>query len=105
MLPYKPFEGLGAAKADWLAIPTSACALKVLRNISLTMASVWMETRAPATECGVTTRTLYRFINEGELPAYRFGRVLRLRKTDIDEFVESKRVAPGSLGHLVNTTR
>jgi hypothetical protein len=43
---------------------------------------------------------LYRFIDEGELDAYRFGRVIRLKEADLDRFVESCRITPGSLEHL-----
>ena len=31
-----------------------------------------------ARQLGITARTLYRLINEGEIPAYKLGRVLRL---------------------------
>ena len=45
-------------------------------------------------------RTLYRFIDEGELPAYKFGRVIRLKEDDVVAFVERSRIVPGSLEHL-----
>ena len=46
------------------------------------------------------TRTLYRFIDEGQLPAYRFGRVIRLKENEVDAFIESCRIEPGTLEHL-----
>jgi excisionase family DNA binding protein len=49
---------------------------------------------------GITLRSLYRFIDEGELDAYRFGRVIRLKEADLDSFIEACRIAPGSLEHL-----
>jgi excisionase family DNA binding protein len=61
---------------------------------------VWMSTQEAARRLGVTTRTLYRFVDEGELPAYRMGRVFRLQQRDVDEFIEKSRIAPGSLEHL-----
>ena len=61
---------------------------------------VWLNTETAAKRLGITTRTLYRFINEGGLPAYRMGRVIRVKQTDVDDFIESSRIAPGTLGHL-----
>ena len=49
---------------------------------------------------GVQLRTLYRFIDESLVPAYKLGRVIRLKREDVDAFLESQRLAPGSLGHL-----
>jgi excisionase family DNA binding protein len=60
----------------------------------------WISTKEACERLGVNLRTLYRFIDEGGLPAYRMGRVFRLKATDIDKFIESVRVEPGSLAHL-----
>lgn len=60
----------------------------------------WMSTAAAAKRLGVTPRTLYRFIDDGELPAFRFGRVIRLKAEDVDAYIESCRIAPGTLEHL-----
>lgn len=60
----------------------------------------WLSTKEAAGRLGITTRTLYRLIDEGSIPAYRIGRVLRLQATDIDAFVDASRVEPGQLGHL-----
>ena len=60
----------------------------------------WLNTETAAKRLGITTRTLYRFINEGGLPAYRMGRVIRVKQTDVDDFIESSRIEPGTLGHL-----
>ncbi len=61
---------------------------------------VWLNTETAAKRLGITTRTLYRFINEGGLPAYRMGRVIRVKQADVDEFIEHSRIEPGTLGHL-----
>jgi excisionase family DNA binding protein len=61
---------------------------------------IWMSTQAAARRLGITTRTLYRFVDEGSLPAYKMGRVFRLKRTDVDQFIERSRIAPGSLEHL-----
>jgi excisionase family DNA binding protein len=61
---------------------------------------VWLSTKAAARRLGVTPRTLYRFINEGQLAAYRFGRVIRLKQSDVDAYIETCRIEPGTLEHL-----
>lgn len=61
----------------------------------------WLGTAAAAELLGVQSRTLYRFIDEGRLPAYRFGRVIRLLRADVDAFIRSCRIAPGTLGEGV----
>ena len=60
----------------------------------------WLSTAAAAKRLGITPRTLYRFIDEGKLPAYRFGRVIRLKEGEVDTFVETCRIEPGTLEHL-----
>jgi len=64
----------------------------------------WLSTQAAAKRLGITPRTLYRFIDLGELPAYRLGRVIRLKATDVDAFIEGSRIEPGSLEHLYPDT-
>lgn len=60
----------------------------------------WLSTGEAAKRMGVTTRTLYRFIDEGQVPAHRLGRVIRLKQADVDAFIESCRIVPGTLEHL-----
>ena len=60
----------------------------------------WMSTKEAAAYLGINLRTLYRFIDEGDLPAYRFGRVIRLRQGELDTFIERARILPGTLEHL-----
>jgi excisionase family DNA binding protein len=57
----------------------------------------WLNTAETAKRLGVTPRTLYRFIDDGQLPAYRFGRVIRLKESEVAEFIERCRIVPGSL--------
>jgi excisionase family DNA binding protein len=64
----------------------------------------WLSTGEAAKRLGVTARTLYRFIDEGQIPAYRFGRVIRLQATEVDEFIQQCRIQPGSLEHLYPET-
>ena len=61
----------------------------------------WLSTGDAATRLGVTTPTLYRFIDDGRLPAYRMGRVIRLKAADVAAFETTCRIQPGSLSHLI----
>ena len=60
----------------------------------------WLSTADAAQSLGITPRTLYRFINQGDLPAYRFGRVIRVKRVDVEAFIERSRIEPGTLDHL-----
>lgn len=60
----------------------------------------WVSSQQAARCLGLTSRTLYRLIDRGQLPAYRFGRVIRLQRGDIEDYITSCRLAPGTLGHL-----
>ena len=56
----------------------------------------WINTKQAAHRLGITLRTLYKLIDEGQIPAYKMGRVLRLKEHEVDAFVESARVRPHS---------
>ena len=43
----------------------------------------WMSTAAAAQHLGLSIRKLYAAIDEGRIPAYKFGRVIRLRTDDV----------------------
>jgi len=60
----------------------------------------WVGTTEAAERLGVVPRTLYRLIDEGAIPAFKMGRVIRLKASDLDAFLERNRVQPGSLSHL-----
>lgn len=67
------------------------------------MTSQWMGTPQVAQELGLTPRSVYALINRGELVAHRFGRVIRIRRDDLGDYLERSIVEPGSLGHLDQT--
>lgn len=64
----------------------------------------WLSTAQAAARLGLAPRTLYRFVDRGEVGAYRFGRVLRFRLEELDQFIERCRIEPGSLRHLHEST-
>jgi excisionase family DNA binding protein len=63
----------------------------------------WLSTRQAAAYLGITPRTVYKLIDTDQLRAHRFGRVIRIRGRDLDTYIDSARVQPGSLRHLYNT--
>jgi excisionase family DNA binding protein len=66
----------------------------------MTDESGWLSTKEAAARLGITLRSLYRFIDEGDLAAYKFGRVIRLKEDDVNRYIESCRIQPGQLEHL-----
>ena len=64
----------------------------------------WLSSKEAASRIGITQRTLYRFIDEGQIPAYRIGRVIRLQRPAVESFIEQSRVQPGTLKHLYPDT-
>lgn len=64
----------------------------------------WLSTAEAADRLGITSRTLYRLIDAGKLPAYRIGRVIRLQEAEVDAFVQASRIPPGGLDHLYPDT-
>jgi len=60
----------------------------------------WLSTKEAARRLGITPRTLYRLIDEGQIPAYKFGRVIRLQQAEVDDFIRGAQIKPGELEHL-----
>ena len=60
----------------------------------------WVGTTEACAKLGISNRTLYRLIDNGDIPAYRIGRVVRLKAADLDDYLERARITPGELGHL-----
>jgi len=56
-----------------------------------------MSTDEAARYLGIVPRTLRSFVERGEVPAFRLGRVLRYRVTDLDDYLESVRVRTGDI--------
>ena len=60
----------------------------------------WLSTTDACEMLGITLPTLYRYINRGQLVAYRFGRVIRIKTVDLDQFIEASRIEPGTIGRV-----
>lgn len=50
------------------------------------MSDQWLSTKDASALLCVPVRQLYRLVDEGRLPAYKFGRVIRLRRDEVLEF-------------------
>ena len=46
----------------------------------------WLKPIDVARLLGIPTREVYRLIDQGALPAYKFGRTIRLLATDVEEY-------------------
>ena len=68
--------------------------------MSLASDREWLSSKQAAARLGLTPQTLYRLIDLGQLPAYRFGRVIRLQGDEVEDYIATCRVPPGTLGHL-----
>lgn len=62
-----------------------------------------MGSREAAQILGISLRTLYRLIDEGQLVGYQIGRNIRLRAGDLDAYLEGVKIHPGELRHLYHT--
>jgi excisionase family DNA binding protein len=60
----------------------------------------WLSVQCAAHVLGGVPRTVYRLINDGQLPGYRIGRVVRVRSDDLERYLDAARIVPGSLDHL-----
>lgn len=58
---------------------------------------LWLSTAEAAARLGITARTVYSFINDGSLPAYRMGRKIQVLAADVEAFVEAARIQRGTL--------
>ncbi len=47
----------------------------------------WLKPIDAARRLQIPTRELYRLIDRGEVPAYKFGRVIRVRAADVEEYL------------------
>lgn len=50
----------------------------------------WLSTKQASDMLGVPLRTLYRLIDQGALPAYKVGRVIRLQRHEVEEYLRGR---------------
>jgi excisionase family DNA binding protein len=61
--------------------------------------SDWIGVPAAAAHLHVNPKTVYRLIDKEGLPGYRFGRLIRLRRSEVDEWLATRAVEPGSIAY------
>ncbi len=62
--------------------------------------SPWFGTNEACRYLNISLRTLYKLIDSDQIAAYKFGRLIRVRQEDLDEYVEDSRIKPGDLSNL-----
>jgi putative molybdopterin biosynthesis protein len=53
--------------------------------------TTWLTVKEMAQMLRVSDQTIYRLIDNHELPAYRFGRQMRLKAQDVAAYIEKSR--------------
>ena len=69
-------KGLGVARTGWAFLVSES------REV--------MNVRQASQYLGISPDTLYRYITEGEIPAFKLGNRWKLRKTILDRWMERK---------------
>ena len=65
------------------------------------MAEKWLDVLDVAGELGVGKMTVYRLLNAGTIPSYRFGRLFRVKPEDLDAYIRDSQVSqPEQNGHV-----
>jgi excisionase family DNA binding protein len=54
-----------------------------------TMEDRWLSVEEIASYLGIKRDTVYRWINEKQMPAHRMGRLWKFRQEEVDEWVKS----------------
>lgn len=49
--------------------------------------------RQAADYLGVNPMTVRRFIQQGKIPAYKIGRNVRIRSSDLESFISAKKIS------------
>lgn len=52
----------------------------------------WISATEAARRIDVTQRTIYRYINAGDLPAVKVGSLIRIATDDFDRWLEAHRI-------------
>jgi excisionase family DNA binding protein len=60
----------------------------------------WLTTTEAAKRLGVGMRTLYRLIDDGFLPGYKIGKLVKVKADELDAAVLASRLERGELKHL-----
>jgi len=56
----------------------------------------WLNVEDIAAELGINKMTVYRMLEAGTIPSYRFGRLYRVKPEDLDAYIRDSRVSPAA---------
>lgn len=56
----------------------------------------WLNVDDIADALGINKMTVYRLLEAGTIPSYRFGRLYRIRPEDLDAYIRGSRVTPAA---------
>ena len=57
--------------------------------MTISKGDAWLGVPDAARELGVVDKVVYRLIDKGEFPGYRFGQVIRIWREEFDTYLES----------------
>ena len=69
------------------AVPTTIKGLRVYRGIE--MEDRWLSVDEICQYLGISRDTVYKWIDQKDMPAHRLGRLWKFRKEEVDEWVRS----------------
>lgn len=49
----------------------------------------------------VSAATIYKFVEKGDLPVYRLGRINKFRRSDIEEFIQKNKLVGATAIHAL----
>jgi len=56
------------------------------------MGKKWLSVEDIADELGINKMTVYRLLDAGTIPGYRFGRLYRVKPEDLDAYIRNSQV-------------
>ncbi len=79
-----------SARQSRVGVPDAATTVRS-RAVPKYAGPFWMSTSDAAARIGVTVRTLYRIIDQGEVTAYKVARLIRLRTVEVEAYCGDRR--------------
>lgn len=62
----------------------------IINDIIVYMKDIFFTLVEVSEQLRVSKLTIWRYIKAGKLPAYKFGRDLRIKEADLDKFIDSR---------------
>ena len=56
----------------------------------------WLNVEDITEALGINKMTVYRLLEAGTIPSYRFGRLYRIKPEDLDAYIRDSRVSPAA---------